>query len=135
MKLHLQRRYKGENYTIGSLYINSTYFCDTLEDKVRDMPKELKVWGKTAIMEGTYKIIINYSPKFKRDLPRLLNVPFFEGILIHRGNTQEDTAGCILLGENKVKGKVINSTPYEIKLVELMKDARDRGEEITITVK
>lgn len=85
MKLQLQRNFKGD-YTIGKLYINNTYFCDTLEDKVRDMPKELKVWGKTAIMEGTYKIIINYSPKFKRDLPRLLNVPFFEGILIHRGN-------------------------------------------------
>jgi len=134
MKLQLQRNFKGD-YTIGKLYINNTYFCDTLEDKVRDMPKELKVWGKTAIMEGTYKVIVNYSPKFKRDLPRLLDVPFFEGILMHRGNTQEDTAGCILLGENKVKGKVINSTLYEIKLVGLMKDARDRGEEITITVK
>ena len=135
MKLHLQRRYKGESYTIGSLYINSTYFCDTLEDKVRNIPVEGKVWGKTAIPEGEYKIILNYSPKFKRHLPRLLEVPYFEGILIHRGNTAEDSAGCILLGENKVKGKVINSTPYEIKLVELMKDARDRGEEITITVK
>ena len=134
MKLHLQRRYKGESYTIGSLYINSTYFCDTLEDRVRNIPAEGKVWGQTAIPAGEYKIILNYSPKFKRHLPRLLDVPYFEGILIHRGNTAEDSAGCILVGENKVKGKVINSTKYEIELVRLISDVRARGESITIII-
>lgn len=125
-QLVLDRIFKGPDYTIGKLYIDGEYFCDTLEDTVRDK----KIPNKTAIPAGTYKVIVNTSPRFKRLLPRLLDVPGFEGILIHRGNTPEDTSGCILVGENKVKGKVINSTPYEIKLVELLKDEQD----ITITI-
>lgn len=134
MKLQLKRRYKGPDYTIGSLYVNGAYFCDTLEDKVRDIPKEGKIPGKTAIPAGTYKVILNRSPKFQRELPRLQNVPFFEGVLIHRGNTPEHTEGCILVGENKVKGQVINSTQYELRLIELMREAINRGEEVTIKV-
>jgi hypothetical protein len=70
----------------------------------------------------------------KRDLPRLVNVPNYEGILIHRGNTADDTSGCILVGENKVKGKVINSTKYEIRLVEILKQAISAGDSITIEI-
>lgn len=141
MKLKLKRRFLGDTYTIGSLYINDVYFCDTLEDKVRDLNKngkfdkgEVKVYGETAIPYGTYKITVNYSPKFKRDLPLLESVPSFEGIRIHRGNTPQDTLGCILLGENKVKGKVINSTPYELKITELLKTAQSKGETNTIEI-
>lgn len=134
MKLKLKSRYKGPDYTIGNLYVNGAYFCDTLEDKVRDIPREGKIPGKTAIPAGTYKVILNRSPKFQRELPRLQNVPFFEGVLIHRGNTPEHTEGCILVGENKVKGQVINSTPYELKLVELLKDAQRRGEVLEIEI-
>lgn len=134
MKLQLKRRYKGPDYTIGSLYVNGAYFCDTLEDKVRDIPREGKIPGKTAIPAGTYKVILNRSPKFQRELPRLQNVPFFEGILIHKGNTPEHTEGCILVGENKVKGQVINSTQYEIQLVSLIKEALFRGEQINIEI-
>jgi len=134
MKIKVQRRFKGQDYTIGSMYINHTYFCDTLEDKVRDIAKEGKVYGQTAIPAGKYKVVLNLSPKFKRKLPRLLDVPHFEGILIHRGNTAADTYGCILIGENKVKGKVINSTQYEIKLVQLIEDAIARGEQIEIEI-
>jgi hypothetical protein len=134
MKIKVQRRFKGQDYTIGSMFINHTYFCDTLEDRVRDIERDGKVYGWTAIPEGVYKVILNISPKFKRKLPRLLNVPYFEGILIHRGNTAADTYGCILIGENKVKGKVINSTQYEIKLVQLIEDAIARGEVIEIEI-
>ena len=74
------------------------------------------------------------SPKFKRLLPRLLNVPGFDGILIHRGNTDKDTSGCILIGENKVVGKVINSTGYETKLVSILNKAQDNKENITIEI-
>jgi len=134
MRLHLQRRYKGPNYTIGTLFVNGTYFCDTLEDVVRNLSTEAKIPGRTAIPAGTYKVILNRSPKFQRDLPRLQNVPFFEGILIHRGNTPEHTDGCILVGENKVKGQVINSTQYEIQLGSLIKEALFRGEQINIEI-
>lgn len=134
MKLNLKRRYRGPDYTIGSLYVNGAYFCDTLEDKVRDIPSEGKIPGKTAIPAGEYKVILSHSPRFKRELPRLLNVPYFDGILIHRGNTPEHTEGCILIGENKIKGQVINSTGYEIKLIELIKEAICRKEAITIKI-
>lgn len=141
MKLELERRFLGESYTIGSLSIDGKKFCDTLEDMVRDLNKngvfdgdEKKVYGETAIPYGTYDVVVDYSPKFKRELPRLQNVKHFEGILIHRGNTAEDSAGCILVGENKVKGKVVNSTPYEKELVRILKEAQDRKEPITIKI-
>lgn len=134
MNLKLIRIYLKEKYTIGKLYIDGKYFCDTLEDRVRDLRKEGKVPGETAIPAGTYKVIVNISPRFKRKLPRLLDVPGFDGILIHRGNTPEDTAGCILVGENKIAGKVINSTAYEQKLTQLLERASDKNEETIITI-
>lgn len=134
MELQVKRRFKGNEYTIGSMYINGVYFCDTLEDKVRDLSKEKKVMHETAIPYGVYDVIINMSPKFKRELPRLLNVPHFEGILIHRGNTAKDSSGCILLGENKVKGKVVNSTQYEVEIVKRCKETISRGEKVIIRI-
>lgn len=118
MKLKLNRIFKGKDYTIGHLYIDGEYFCDTLEDRVRDLLKEGKIPAETAIPAGTYNVTVTSSPRFKRMLPRLVNVPQFEGILIHRGNTAKDSSGCILVGENKRKGMVINSTYYEERLVE-----------------
>lgn len=117
MNLFLQRIAQTPEYTIGRLYIDEKFFCHTLEDPVR----EEKIAGKTAIPEGIYNVVVNHSPKFKRDLPLLLDVPYFEGIRIHRGNTAKDTSGCILVGENKVKGQVINSTKYEVELTRLLK--------------
>ena len=134
MKLQLERKYLKPEYTIGQLKVDGNFFCDTLEDQVRDLSREKKVPGQTAIPAGKYEVIVNISPRFKRKLPRLLNVPGFEGILIHRGNTPEDTAGCILVGENKAKGKVINSTPYELRLTEMIERAQTAGEVITIEI-
>lgn len=105
MKLYLLRKFKGPEYTIGNLYIDGEFFSNTLEDVVR----ESKIKHETAIPAGTYKIELTFSAKFKKILPILLNVPNFEGIRIHAGNTKSDTSGCILVGENRVKGKVINS--------------------------
>ena len=123
MKIKVKRRYFGTEYTIGTMFIDGMRYCDTLEPPNRDVNRngkfdngENKIYGKTCIPFGTYDIVLRYSPRFKRILPRLVNVPSFDGILIHRGNTKNDTAGCILVGENKVKGKVINSTGYEIEL-------------------
>lgn len=134
MELILKRKYLKPDYTIGKLYVDRKYFCDTLEDQVRNLTCEEKVPGKTAIPVGKYEVIVNISPKFKRELPRLLNVPGFDGILIHRGNTAKDTAGCILLGENKERGKVINSTQYELQLTKMLGRAQEKGEGITIQI-
>ena len=138
MKLLLRRIARKAGYTIGKLYIDGTYFCDTLEDTDR-LNKGMsageiaakKIPNQTAIPEGTYKVIVNVSPKFKRLLPRLVNVPGYEGVLIHRGNTAADTAGCILVGENKQVGKVLNSTPYEKELVKRLTGVKDIFIEIT----
>lgn len=134
MKLRVERRFLKPGYTIGRLEVDGKYFCDTLEDRVRDLSREKKIPGETAIPAGIYDVVVNISPRFKRKLPRLLNVPGFEGILIHRGNTPEDTAGCILVGENKAKGRVINSTPYELQLTEMIERAQSAGESITIEI-
>ena len=134
MKLNLKRIALREGYTIGRLFVDGQYWCDTLEDRVRDLGKEQKVPGQTAIPYGTYEVAVNISPKFKRLLPRLLRVPHFEGVLIHRGNTAADSAGCILVGENKVKGKVLNSTYWEKHITEYLLDAQTRNEDIEITI-
>lgn len=148
IKLRLERTYKGVSYTIGKLYLNDKYFCDTLEDKDRGlkstMSKEeiekIKVYSQTAIPTGTYKVDMNtVSPKFKDrvwarpyggKLPRLIDVKGYSGVLIHVGNKPEDTLGCILVGENKVKGQVINSTAAFNRLMAELK--KDKDIELTI---
>ena len=127
MKLTIKRIAKKPTYTIGKLYIDGKYYCDTLEDPVRDLTKEAKIAGNTAIPAGTYRVSVTYSPKFGRDLPLIENVPHFTGIRIHRGNTPADTAGCILVGENKAVGKVLNSTPYELEITDMLADAERSG--------
>ena len=123
MTLLLKRIALRDTYTIGRLYIDGEYFCDTCEDKVRDLSKEKKVYGETAIPYGTYRVLWTYSPKFKRYMPLVDNVPYFQGIRIHSGNTAKDSAGCILVGENKVKGKVINSRATVNKLYPIIQKA------------
>lgn len=139
MELLLIRRYKNDKYTIGDLYIDGVWFSNTLEDTDRGLSndmseeeiKKIKVYGKTAIPTGRYKVEVTYSPKFKRHLPILLNVKGFSGIRIHSGNTAEDTLGCLLVGYNKVKGQVINSRVTSDKLTALLRNTK---EEISITI-
>lgn len=134
MKLRVERLWKKDTYTIGKLYVDDKYFCNTLEDTVRDLSKEKKIPGKTAIPYGEYKVVFNWSPKFGRNLPRLLNVPAFEGILIHPGNTADDSAGCILVGRNTEVGRLTESRYTSDKLNVLIEDAQRRGESITIEI-
>ena len=141
MKLELKRIALKPNYTIGKLFINGTYYCDTIEDKVIDLNKNgkfddglNKVMHQTAIPYGTFKVVVNHSPKFNRELPRLLDVPYFEGILIHNGSDQNSSSGCIIVGENKIVGKVTNSTFYMNNLTARIKDAQNKGEITTITI-
>lgn len=143
MDLTLKRKFKGPDYTIGDLSINGKFFCNTIEDTVRALPatcpetprgrsctcKE-KVYAKTAIPAGKYKITLEHSPRFKRRMPYLHDVPHFLGILIHAGNTEADSAGCIIVGENTVKGKVLNSRTTFQKLYALL----EKEKEITIRI-
>lgn len=150
MKLTLRRIAKKDTYTVGKLYIDGVYFCDTIEDKDRGLYqkqdiqelRKIKVPSKTAIPTGIYKISLSIvSPKYsvkkiyqeicKGKVPRLLNVPGYEGVLIHIGNTAEDSAGCILVGQNKVVGKVINSTETFRKLYAKIKGQNN----LTIEIK
>lgn len=116
MNITVKRIALRPTYTIGKLYINGKYYCDTLEDTVRDLNQngkfdngEQKVYGQTAIPYGTYRVLWTYSPKFKKYMPEIKDVPEFSGVRIHSGNTATDTLGCILVGQNKQVGKVINS--------------------------
>ena len=132
MKLLLKRIAKKEVYTIGNLYVDGMYFCDTLEDKVR-IPF-VKVPKETAIPAGIYIVTIDYSQRFGKKMPHVLDVPEFQGIRIHSGNTNVDTEGCILVGENKVVGKVINSKLTFDKLYPALETALNEGEEITLEI-
>lgn len=134
MKLKVERLYPKKDYTVGRLYIDGEYFCDTLEDAERNIEVEGKVPGKTAVPKGTYTVIFNWSPKFGRNLPRLLNVPHFDGILIHPGNTTDDSAGCILVGRNTQPGRLTDSRYTSDRLNVLIEDKQRHGEEITIEI-
>lgn len=134
MKLRVERLWKKATHTVGRLYVDEKLYCNTLEDVVRDLDKEKEIPGKTAIPAGTYKVIYNWSPKFGRNLPRLLNVPHFEGILIHPGNTADDSAGCILVGNNTAVGRLTNSRDTSDCLNVLIEDAQRNREEITIEI-
>lgn len=127
MKLLLKRIAKKDKYTIGNLYVDGKFFCNTLEDKDRGLNSQMslkeiknkKVYGETAIPIGTYKIDMDEeSPSFKNrtwakpyngKIPRLSDVPGYSGVLIHPGNDQSDTLGCILVGRNTQVGKVLDS--------------------------
>ena len=139
MILTLDRKYKLPTYTIGKLYIDGEYFCDTLEDKDRGLTdsmtvseiSKIKIKKETAIPTGTYKVTITYSNRFKKNMPLINDVKGFEGIRIHSGNTNQDTEGCVLVGFNKVKGNVINSRDTYNKLFSIL----SKNNNITITIK
>lgn len=149
MKLLLERTDRQPGYTIGQLSIDGRLFCYTLEDVDRQLTSDMtleeiqskKQFGKTAIPTGTYTIDMKtVSPKFKDrewakpydgKLPRLVSVPGYEGVLIHVGNTAEDTLGCILVGANCFNGKLTNSTITFHKLMTMLTNSKEL---ITITI-
>ena len=143
---------KRKTYTIGRLYIRrqvmdeylpgieDQYFCDTLEPTWRDYKNgAYKVKGRSAIPEGRYAVVISWSPKFKQWLPILLGGPDFnrkwQGIRIHAGNTAKDTEGCILVGQNREVGKVLDSRKWLYELKQKIVEAKDRGEAVWLTIK
>lgn len=152
MELLLTRIAKKDKYTIGRLYIDGVYFCDTIEDKDRNLSQNMslstiqsiKVQDKTAVPIGRYKVAMNIVSKrlskkaFYRQyasggkVPRLLNVPGFEGILIHTGNTAEDSSGCIIVGKNKKVGMVLDSI---VTFIQLYRKLQSATNDIYITIK
>lgn len=150
LTLTLKRIAKRPTYTIGRLYINGEYFCDTLEDTDRGLSQSLpasvnkakKLKGRTAIPTGKYRVTLQIqSPRFSKIafynfcngyLPRLINVPAFDGVLIHVGNDDTDTDGCILVGENKAVGKVLNSRETFLRLYSILNENKDKNIYITI---
>lgn len=156
MKLTLDRFYKGPKYTIGHLYYEHNgqmvYLCDTMEDVDRGLKKTwplsqikaAKVKDETAIPRGTYAITLKqisykfasrpWAKPMKGYLPRLLGVPGFDGVLVHPGNYASQTSGCILPGINRQKGMVCDSVAMFNKVYALLKEADDRGENLSITI-
>ena len=143
MNIELIRTFNCANYCIGHLYVNGRYVCDTIEDTDRGLSATMpladivrtKIKHQTAIPVGTYRLTIDIeSPKFKQKsfyldncdgkLARLMNVPGFEGILIHCGVNQNSTSGCIIVGYNTIKGRVTNSQQAFLRLYNLLKSAR-----------
>lgn len=154
MKLIVDRKWKKQSYTISNLTIDGKWFCNILEDADRGLDdsmsiakiRELKKPSITAIPKGTYEITLDViSPRFCTNsfykqvcdgkLPRLLNVKGFEGILIHAGNTDKDTSGCLLVGINLERGKVLKSQETFRKLYKMLSEAKLRGGYIQITIK
>lgn len=135
MELKLNRIFLGSSATIGELLVNDKYLCDTLEDRVR--PEGEKVYGETAIPEGMYEVKLTHSPRFKKILPEILNVPNFSGIRIHTGNSSKDTEGCILVGtwDGEKEDWVGNSRIAFDELMALLEEATNNKEKVTITVK
>lgn len=133
MHLDLYRRLSTEHTTLGDLFVDEAFECHTLEDVVRE--NNIKVWGATAIPAGTYRIVVNISPRFGKRMPRLCAVPGFDGILIHKGNKNEDTHGCILVGNTIANEDLItHSTAAYDALFPRLQAAYDAGEELTITI-
>lgn len=153
MKILIKRTAKKQNYTIGQLFINGNKFCDTLEDPDRGLTSTMssleisnkKVYGDTAIPTGTYTVDMNtVSPRFGSQtyykevcggkVPRLLNVPGYQGVLIHVGNVPKDTHGCILVGKNTKIGQVLESKDTFKSLYKELKKAAGKKEQITVTI-
>lgn len=138
MEIKVIRHTLTSDYTVGKLYINDAYMCDTIEDRYRKIEKkEDKVYGVTAIPHGRYPVILDYSSKYSKLMPHILDVPYFEGIRIHSGNSDEDSLGCIIVGEyvpGVAGGWVKNSRIAYSKVFAKLKQASDKGERIFITI-
>ena len=159
MTITLKRIYKKGAFTLGALQIQTEsnkeflmnrYFCDTLEPHAIDWRREEKVAGKTAIPTGRYRVVMSYSKTYKRRMPFLQNVPHFTGIMIHTGNSPDDTRGCILVGkavrpqkpeeenpsgEATVIGRLTDSRITFNRLYELIRVAMKKGEEVEVVIK
>ena len=142
-KIVVERKYYKENYTIGNMFLEGEWFCNTLEDKDRGLNqslslsqnKKLKVYGKTAIPKGVYEVTVVFWAKHRINVPLLHDVPAFTGILIHNGVNQNSTLGCILVGLNTIKGQLTSGKKYMNELTNRIQAALNAGKKVMIEVK
>lgn len=142
LHLTLVRKYRKEAYTIGQLFNNGEFLCNTIEDRDRGLNNnmsaaailKIKKPNETAIPTGTYRLNVSESPKFKRELIEVVGVPGFSGIRVHKGNSAYDSAGCIIPGINTEAGKVTDSTKYEEMLTKMVKKAISKNEDCYLTI-
>jgi hypothetical protein len=139
MKLEVIRKSRSARATLGELHVGGAFECFTLEDAVREIPgatvEQWKAPGATAIPAGQYAVTVDFSVRFGREMPHILDVPGFAGIRIHSGNTDQDTEGCILLGRS-IGGPdlILHSRDAFAAFFPKLKAALDAGEEVTVSV-
>ena len=131
MNLLLKRLNK---LTEGLLFIDGLLFCGTLEDPWRDLSRQQKVPGETCIPAGAYQLVIDHSARFNKMMPHILNVPHFEGIRIHSGNTRRDTEGCILLGRHINVGVLSESQKTVERFMIVLQEAINKGDEVWLII-
>lgn len=125
MKLKLQRYLFAKDYTMGLLFIDDIYFCDTIEDKYRGQDlSQTKVAGETCIPYGVYTVEINFSPKYKKNMPQILDVPYFTGVRIHSGNSAKDSFGCVIVGVKSNNGEVLESRKTYNELMRRLENSK-----------
>lgn len=135
MELHLQRDVLAQDFTLGTFSVDGTVLGYTCEDTDRHLENGgTKVDGRTAIPRGRYEVILSFSNRFQKIMPEVLHVPGYAGVRIHGGNTAADTLGCPLLGEERTTNGVHNCAVVNLQLIELLRHAEERGEEIWLTV-
>jgi hypothetical protein len=138
MKLLVVRESNQNGPTLGKLFVDNVYFCETLEDQDRQLEtkgESAKVEGETCIPRGEYRVLIDFSHRFRCEMMHVMDVPYFEGIRIHAGNTKEDTHGCLLLGSARSESTVLNSRYTVKRLFDLVDSALGVGEDVTIEYK
>lgn len=132
MKLEIKRHWFTDKSTSAILRVDGTWFCFTLEDEAR--VDGVKINGATCIPAGEYKVVLDFSNRFNKIMPHILDVPKFQGVRIHAGNTDKDTEGCILVGCERGPDAVWRSRDAFSALMVLLKAAVAKGEEIWITI-
>ena len=143
LRLMIDRAWKKPGYTISRFFVDGERWCEALEDTDRGLTSSMsteeikakKIYGRTAIPSGKYRVTLTWSPKFKKNLPLVNDVKCYSGIRFHAGNTANDSSGCILLGKNSAVGIVTNSTYWTEQLITAVKSAVDRGEIVTLEIK
>ena len=129
-EIKINRIFHNDKYTVGKLFINGIYKCDTIED----VEREVKIMHETCIPKGHYDVIVNMSNRFNRLLPLIKDVPEFDGIRIHNGVDQDSSSGCIIVGENKEKGKLTNSRYWMNYITDVINYDQTRNIKSTIEI-